>query len=571
MRLRATLTILGMLLATAYGIPASGQALSQTNVWAMNNGPEGRSPWNLIEASDGNLYGVTQEDNANQFAGTVFRVTNWKTTTPSLKVLHVFSSLKDGIDPRGGLVQASDGNLYGTTFSGGLHGQGAVFRMTLRGDFTVLHAFIPGPNTDGQRPAGTLIQANDGLLYGTTAGGGWSYGNVFRIATDGSNFAVVYTFDGTLIGPTGGVIQASDGNLYGTISGDAVYDPGGIFSITTGGTSRWTHAFSGSDGSCPVAGLIQAPDGNLYGTTESGGPDNRGTIFRIGMDATFTSIHSFLTASYTSDGGGPACTLIQPPDGNLYGTTPGGGSQNGGTLFRISTSGTFATVFDAMPYRSFPDTGVIQASDGNFYGTFGSDGIYRLSSDFPPGSAGFTISPGSIDASSPAFTLTVKGTGFHAGDHILWGSATLTQTHFVSSTRLTAKVEDWRVATTGWVQIGVENQIGYKILSILQTTLHLVGPPSAKKDGNGNWAVKFGVANSGYFDAQAVAITSCKLNGAVAYNLPMQVGDIVHGGTSWVTVTFPGSAGASGQTVTLQSSGGFTGGTFSGSIKVTLP
>lgn len=130
------------------------------------------------------------------------------------------------------------------------------------------------------------------------------------------------------------------------------------------------YSFSGgADGAAPGAKLLKATDGNFYGTTSSGGASGNGTIFRISADGTFTNLYSFTGGT---DGGNPLIELTQGYDGNLYGTTQFGGSENFGTVFRITLAGTFTTVA-ALPSNNSGmgyDASVRQGADGNFYGTF---------------------------------------------------------------------------------------------------------------------------------------------------------------------------------------------------------
>jgi uncharacterized repeat protein (TIGR03803 family) len=237
----------------------------------------------LVQASDGNLYGTTADGGTN-FDGTVFRITTKGALTP----LYSFTGGHDGTFPEATLVQASDGNLYGTTYQGGISnnipGYGAVFRITTNGVLTPLYSFTNG--SDGSYPVAGLVQASDGKLYGTTSEGGTNgYGAIFRITTN-DLFTRFYSFadgpDGA--DPEAALMQASDGNLYGTTYEGGTNGYGGIFRITTSGTLTSLYSFTdGHDGADPLAGLVQANNGNLYGTASGGGTNRDGTAFELAL------------------------------------------------------------------------------------------------------------------------------------------------------------------------------------------------------------------------------------------------------------------------------------------------
>jgi len=233
----------------------------------------------------------------------------------TLATLYSFKDANDGANPLAPLVQATNGNLYGTANSGGVNSGGTVFRITTNGALSTLHAFSGG--NDGGSPGAGLIQAADGNLYGTTPSGGAS-----------------------------GV--------------------GTVFRMTLGGGLTTLHAFtSGSDGSKPL-GLVQATDGNFYGTTSRGGDSSGdGIVFKMLPNGTLTSLHGFSGA----DGSNPRSGLVQGNDGNLYGVTSFGGASSNydGTLFKITTAGTLTTLFNGAGTDRFsPRDRLVQSSDGNF-------------------------------------------------------------------------------------------------------------------------------------------------------------------------------------------------------------
>ena len=306
----------------------------------------------------------------------------------------------DGSEPRAGLIQGGDGNFYGTTTQGGANNAGTVFRMTPAGTLTTLYSFCSQMNcTDGSSPR-KIIQANDGNFYGVTASGGNAAncfpnpagcGTVFEITASGT-FSTIYAFCSQSGCPDGmfpvGLIQATDGDLYGITEGyDCFNQPffnescGSVFKMTLGGSLSNFHTFDGHDGLEP-AGLIQASDGNFYGTTTYGGSSwiapglsGYGTVFEITSGGSLTILYSFCSEGRCRDGAQPTAGVMQAADGNFYGTTPDGGGLGKGTIFEISSGATLTTLYNFFVPNGFPSMGLIQATDGNFYGTTNN---YRL-------------------------------------------------------------------------------------------------------------------------------------------------------------------------------------------------
>lgn len=346
-----------------------------TVLYNFTNSPDGANPnAGLIQGPNGTLYGTTTNGGASN-AGTIFRVASDGT---SYTVLHSFTGT-DGAGPEAGLMLGSDGNFYGTTNGGSLN-QGNIFRMAPDGSgFTVLYNFS---GSDGANPTAGLILGSDGNLYGTTPqGGSANLGVVFRIAPDGTGFAVLHNFtSGTTDGanPEAGVIQGADGMIYGTtMSGGGSGNFGTVFKMALDGSGfKLLHKFNGSshDGANPYGSLIQGMDQMLYGTTLRGGSKKLGTVFRISTAGTgFAILHSFL-GNKSADGRGPHAGLIQGPDGTLYGTTSTGGtSRVVGTVFQMAPDGTGYTIlhiFDVIPSDgAVPIGGLMRAADGTLYGT----------------------------------------------------------------------------------------------------------------------------------------------------------------------------------------------------------
>jgi uncharacterized repeat protein (TIGR03803 family) len=278
--------------------------------------------------------------------------------------------------PYGQLMEASDGLLYGTTYAGGASNLGTVFRIAKDGSgFSVLRSF-----SDPNFLYGGVVEGTNGVLYGTAAGGGsHSGGAVFAINKDGSGFLVVHNFDpGSADGaaPVNGLIRAKDGMLYGTCSKGGNTNLGTVFRISADGTVYGViHNFlgqtNGGDGSSPGASLTQGLDGDIYGTTQAGGNNNMGTLFKLNTDGSvFSILHHFSGSS--NDGRVPLGNLAQGPDGLLYGTTEYGGVNSVGTLFQVDTNGNNYAVLMSFSTSSGgyePLGGLTFGSDGALYGT----------------------------------------------------------------------------------------------------------------------------------------------------------------------------------------------------------
>jgi uncharacterized repeat protein (TIGR03803 family) len=383
--------------------------LTLLHSFAVDDGQEITSA--LIQGSDGDFYGTASSEGSStsNAYGTVFRIAADGTLTK----LHTFE-YSDGAFPQGGLLQASDGNFYGTTeFGGGTtgcggEGCGTVFRVTPAGAFTTLHAFT---GTDGALSAASLVQGSDGNFYGTTpAGGANGWGAVYKITPAGV-LTVLHSFDqsdGAY--PVASLVQAADGNFYGTTeygggSGNCENQCGTVFMITPAGSLTTLYAFSGSDGEYPTANLVQGSDGNFYGTARSGGGScGCGTVFAITAAGTLTTLHTFSGG----DGEHPYAGLLQGSDGQFYGTAATGGGNSGeGNIYRIGSSGTFGMLyaFSGSTDGSNPEAGLIEGRNGKLYGTAFAGGS--------SGGTAFQLSP-LPSLPSPnvtaAFAATVVGT-----------------------------------------------------------------------------------------------------------------------------------------------------------------
>jgi uncharacterized repeat protein (TIGR03803 family) len=317
---------------TVYRVGTDGSAYTILHSFTYSDGARPSS--RLVEGPDGLLYGTTSAGGTGSGPGTIFKIDAPGTT---LTTVHFFSG-SDGMNPSAAVIFGADGFLYGTTEAGGASANfGTVYKVATDGTgFLTLHSF---GGSDGWIPRGRILQAADGNLYGTTVyGGANGVGNIYRIDTGGSNFATIHDFattDGA--NPYAGLIQAPDGFLYGGtwVGGDA--SVGTLFRIDTAGSVLTTlHSFSTSDGVGPSAALLLAADGNLYGTGIVGGGgaciSGCGTVYRIATDGDgFATVHTFQPDS----GAGPTAGLTQSADGGLYGATEFGGAGNGGVIYRL--------------------------------------------------------------------------------------------------------------------------------------------------------------------------------------------------------------------------------------------
>jgi uncharacterized repeat protein (TIGR03803 family) len=331
------------------------------------------------------------------------------------QVLHTYSGQTngDGAEPWAGLIEDGAGNIYGTTISGGAHNWGTVFRIAPDGTETVLYNFCEkGKCSDGQLPHDGLIIDKAGNLYGTATYGGDASGQgvVFKLAPDGTE-KVLYAFQG---GPNdgnypyGGLLMDKAGNLYGTTAAGGSDNDGIVFKLAPDGTETVLHSFtnSASDGNEPMGSLISDKDGNLYGTTPLGGTDDLGTVFELGSNG-FAVLHSFTDSS--GDGAHANPGLIMDKAGNLYGSTWSGGTNGGGIVFELTPDGaeTILHSFAGSDGKN-PMGSVVMDKTGNIYGsTFqggaNDDGaVFKLA---PDGTAAvlhsFCVEPNCNDGAWP--------------------------------------------------------------------------------------------------------------------------------------------------------------------------
>jgi uncharacterized repeat protein (TIGR03803 family) len=468
----------------------SAQAATFTTLYSFCAQPlcaDGANPEaRLIQGTDGDFYGTTAGGGAiGNGYGTVFKIT----PSGTLTTLYTFCSqinCTDGADPRAGLIQATNGDFYGTTYEGGANtsdcsnGCGTIFKITANGTLTTLHSF---DIADGEYITAGLVQATNGDFYGTTAGGGANgYGTVFKITPKGT-LTTLYSFcshgtypdctDGA--SPEAGLIEATNGDFYGTTANgganpnnNCLYFCGTVFKITPSGKLTTLQSFDYTHGAYPYGNLVQATNGDFYGTTANGGADTSdcsngcGTIFKITASGTLTTLHSFDDI----DGEYPNGGLIQGTDGNIYGTTEDG-AKGGGTIFELTPGGTVTALYSFCSQTNcadgaYPEAGLFQGTDGDFYGTTLQRGANASANDCSNGCGTiFSLSVGlgpfvetQTTSGKVGAAVKILGTDLTGATNVTFNGTAATFT-VVSVSEITTTVPSG--AATGFVEVTTPN------------------------------------------------------------------------------------------------------------------
>ncbi len=428
---RSAIPALVLLLAVA-GPPA--RAMTITRLFSFDSSSGWRPEAPLLEASDGNFYGTASLEGsdgtgcAQSCVGTIFKLT----PQGQLTLLHVFTgagtpTFANGSTPKGGLVEGPDGWLYGTTYSGGaaFHSYGIVYKISKTGVFQKIHDFCPtAPCPDGANPVGNLAWGSDGNLYGTTTAP-LIKPYIFRISPGGSYAAIAHFQDNPLGTPASGLLRASDGNLYGVARN-------GVYRVSSSGVITPLYFFGtiAQDGSLGQGPLIQGTDGNLYGATLQGGANNNGIVFKISTSGAYAKIFDIVVAT---EGLYPNA-LCQTPDTNLWGTTSNNSAAaGGGAVYSISTSGALQEASFLNNTTGFTSiANLIQASDGKLYGTstaggqFGSGTVFVVDDGLPAPVPGESSSNGSMrvasfDRATGDITVTYDAACFATDHHVVYG------------------------------------------------------------------------------------------------------------------------------------------------------
>jgi uncharacterized repeat protein (TIGR03803 family) len=351
-----------------------------------------------------------------------------RSSTQTFTTLHSFNGT-DGKLPFAALSQGTDGNIYGTTYYGGTASSGNVFKISTVGSLKSAYAFCSAANcADGEYTYAAPVQGTDGNYYGTTyLGGANDQGTVFKL-TAGGKLTTLHSFNGTDgAEPLAGVVQAANGAFYGTTYSGGSKGDGTVFKITSGGVFTSLHSFcsqsSCTDGDNPFAPLLLGTDGNLYGTTLAGGAHGDGEVFKITPSGALTVLYSFCSQSGCADGEFPQTGLVQASDGNFYGTTILGGAYGNGTIFKMTPTGTLTTIYSVCSQNGCPDgnylyAGLIQATDGNLYGIMQIGGANNFGTIFSITTSGalttlysFCSQSGCADGEYPAAGLVQDTNG----------------------------------------------------------------------------------------------------------------------------------------------------------------
>jgi uncharacterized repeat protein (TIGR03803 family) len=354
-------TVAGNIFTTFGGVFQLGLDGTASTLYSFSGGTDGAMPmYGVIQGLDGNLYGVTYGNVLAGSTGTVFRVSP---SDKSFVMLSTFTGVDGQFYGSGGLVADARGNLYGTTLYSSLYETDdiheAVFQINSSGDFST---FTKLPSTSGSYSTAPLIQGSDGNFYGTTQLDGASgIGTAIQITPTGT-VNVLHNFAGTGDGgqPGGGLVEGPDGYLYGTTNGDYALTTenganGTFFQITPAGVLTTLHIFNGTtDGAYPN-GIYLASDGNFYGTTMSGGTNGNGVFYRIGSSGDLTVLYNF--GASAGDAKSAQAGVIQASDGNIYGTSVSGGANSVGAIFKIAFSPSLAAPVQVTPSASQIDLG----------------------------------------------------------------------------------------------------------------------------------------------------------------------------------------------------------------------
>ena len=392
-----------------------------------------RPTGSLIEASDGKLYGMTslgELEGLTEGYGVIFKYD--PNNIPNYTTLHNFDRINEGAYPWGSLIEASDGNLYGMTMHGvgGEDDKGVIFKYNINTfTDTTLYEFN---GTDGAYPIGSLIEVSDGVFYGMTSKGGVNdSGVIFKYDINESvPYTKLYDFNRTNGGePQGSLVKGFDGKLYGMTLYGGANNKGVIFKYDISDSVPYTklYDFNGTDGAYPYGSLIETSVGNFYGMTTYGGVNDSGVVFKYNISDTvpYTKLYNF-GGIY---GGYPFGSLFLSSNGKLYGMTYKGGENEMGVLFECDLSGNYAKKLDfnsfngaAPQYTSLIEVNPCPANAGadqtmclGSSTTLTSDSATSYTWSTNDSTQSINVSP----TETTTYTITVNNDGCTASDNVV--------------------------------------------------------------------------------------------------------------------------------------------------------
>lgn len=303
--------------------------------------------------------------------GTLYTI---NTSGSGFNILHNFQS-PDGYTPQGTLLQASNGMLYGTCYDGGSFSSCTIFMFDpATNNYTDVYDF---DIVNGDFPRSGLIEAPNGMLYGAAYGGGTGCtGVLYSLNMSNNQYTNIHTFT-TGCGPKDTPLLVN-GILYGMTYTGGANNKGVLYSYNiTNGTYADLFDFSTAQGASPEGSLIQLSNGKLYGMTGEGGANNKGVIFSYDPATdTYTKLFDFGGAN----GENPAGSFVQATNGLLYGVTAAGGATGVGVVFSFNASTNSFTKLDDFDVvnGAYSATTLLQAANGLLYGTtqFGGDNFF---------------------------------------------------------------------------------------------------------------------------------------------------------------------------------------------------
>ncbi|MGA2592621.1 MAG: choice-of-anchor tandem repeat GloVer-containing protein [Bryobacteraceae bacterium] len=357
---------------------------NETVLYSFTGGADGKYPSaSVVIDGAGNLYGTTEEGGTAN-AGVVFKVDKGGNET----VLYSFTGMSDGGTPYARVTLDGEGNLYGTTSSGGANKSGVVYKLEPGGTETVLYNIPSLPDNTGSLPSALTPDAAGNFYFTTYYGGASGYGVLYELAAAG-NATVLHNFGAAGDGAyPNGVILDSGGNFYGATAGGG--GPGCfgfslefvcavVYQVDRAGRESVLYNFAGgAGGQGPYAGVVMDAAGNFYGTTVNGGAANAGVVFELDKAGHETVLYTFTGGA---DGASPFGGVIPDAAGNLYGTTTSGGAQGRGVVYALAMTGqmTILHTFTGGADGGLPYGALAMDADGNLYGTASNGGLYDCS------------------------------------------------------------------------------------------------------------------------------------------------------------------------------------------------